>query len=179
MKNHLFLLLFILPFASFAQDEIAPYGLHLRDGKIIFEYVVNLPGVKEETIYAAAHKWIADNYRQNKVVVQTEEREIGQIIASGSAEPTYPFAYPIRFQLQADCRDNKYRIRFYELSNTSPTEIETGIPFETAVFGDPNIPLKPKELERVKGLAYIINKTFESLKKSMVESIDKSSKDTF
>ena len=179
MKTILFLVLFFLPFLSFSQDVTAPYGLQLRDSSIVFEYIVNAPGVKEEIIYAAAHKWIADNFKYAKSMVQTEEREIGQIIATGTIQPDYSLVYSVRFQLQIDCRDNKYRIRFYNLSVSGLPQPDVSIPFETYVFGDSAKLSKPKQLEKAKQKALVLKYNFEAMKKSIVESIDNSSKDTF
>lgn len=179
MKTTLFLLLFFLPFLSFSQDVTAPYGLQLRDSSIVFEYVVNAPGVKEEVLYAAAQKCIADNIRHSRSTIETEAQEIGQIIATGTLQPDVYFLYPIKFQLQMDCRDNKYRIRFYNLSIPTLLEPEASIPFETYVFGDSAKLSKPRQLANAKQKASVLKYDFESMKKSIVESIDNSSKDNF
>lgn len=120
----LLLLFLLLPTISFGQlpnDFIMPH----KDGKIIYEIINDSIAMTKNEIFAASKKWLSDTFVSSKAVIQSEDIETGQIIGQGiikadnfwNAKGLFGVALNLQFNTQIDCRDNKYRIRIYEIKN--------------------------------------------------------------
>lgn len=193
MKKYLLMLLVLLPLIANSQElDSAKVGFPVKNGKVVYESIVDIDGVSKETIYAASKKWLADAFVNSKAVVQSEDRETGQLMGKGSATTSSPtntwilanITYNLSFNIQINCKDNRYRIRFYDItSNTGAfggylTAAED-VPIETFAFYAPAKPLKPKQLERVKSSKDAINNVFTMLLSSFNTSVKTYKQDDF
>lgn len=124
MKRLLLLLLILLPIFLYAQDTsnhkligIVPYeNLSVR-----YKGVIEVPGLSGADIYNRAKKWVAQNYRSSKDVIQLDNKETGEIIVKGYAtldysHPLYAGIWRSYHILFIQIKEGKYR---YEM--TIPT----------------------------------------------------------
>lgn len=111
------LLLLLLPAFCFGQDQ-----LPTKDGKVIFEELDSVPGIAKADLYARSKVWVTHIFKNSKDVIQLDDKDAGQIIGKGNFDYQYVVIGPpgatwtCDFTLQIDCRDNKARIRIYELN---------------------------------------------------------------
>lgn len=113
----------ILPNLLFGQSHFPR-----KDGKIVYEKVDSLKGFSKEKLYGFSKKWFADTFKNSKAVIQTEDFETGQIIGKGETYILSPevevkgivfsdvVSGDYRFSVQLDIKDEKYRIRIYDIS---------------------------------------------------------------
>lgn len=99
--------------------------LPVKDGKIMYERIDSIPGKSKIDLYRKAKVWFAKVFHSSKDVIQLDDQETGQIIGKGN------FTYPIKillsaaewrcsFTIQIDLKDNKSRVRLFDLSYSSP-----------------------------------------------------------
>lgn len=163
-------------------------GFPVKDGRIVYESIGDAKGVKKEAIYASAKKWIVDSFKSSKTVIQTEDKEDGQLIGSALSlvsiknnswlVPTYELN--LDYTIQINCKDGKYRIRFYDIkASNSLLSNATKVPLEN--FGKtPNgKELKDKQKERIVAFREAINTEFTLLLNSFHNSVNQSSDDAF
>jgi hypothetical protein len=189
MKKVAFILLtFLVPFSVSAQSYNYSEDLPIKDGKIIFEKVVDGISVNKSMLYATAKKWMADKLKNFGPVIQSEDITTGQIIGKGyvdinrdskvlfvvGASPIY------KFSVQVDLRDGKYRARIYDIIlNVQTAGVdETNLELNTAIAKSEPVTGKNK-IERAKVTAKEINTIFTSLLDSFNESIKEAKKDDF
>ena len=116
----------ILPLYLYSQDTsnhklmgIVPYeNLSVR-----YKGVIEAPGLTATDIYNRAKKWVAQNYRSSKDVIQLNNKETGEIIVKGYAtlkysHPLYAGIWRSYHILLIQIKDGKYR---YEMTVPSIT----------------------------------------------------------
>lgn len=184
MKNLLFLLLLTAPLTALCQIDTASIDFPYKDGVIIYEITKEVPNVPKNTIYASSKKWIADSFKSSKAVIQSEDISSGQIIGKATTYAQYikPGAIfgvgmTISLSFQIDCRDNKYRIRFYDLGKYEATGMLAGTSTPMEEFDKTQT--KKRKTERWGKLIKIINNHIYSLTIDFENNINKSKADTF
>ncbi|SMC46330.1 DUF4468 domain-containing protein [Pedobacter africanus] len=183
--NKLILVLLLFPVVCDAQLDTANATLPYRDGKIIYEQVNEMPNISKSEMFGASKKWLADAFKSANSVIQSENEPTGQLIGKGYTTISYfkkgsmmGILLDIKFTVQIDCKDGKYRIRFYDLGNeTSSTRYTSGYttPLETV---DSNY-RKKKNKEKWEGTVKVINNKFITFLDSFKDSIVKSKSDSF
>jgi len=140
--------IFILIFTLFisnaliAQDKLLGI-LPLKEGKVTYSDVVQLPGVTKEELYKRVKLWFNETYNSNKDIIQLDDKEHGEIIGKGSFRAKWNFRFytalsmnvwkTIKIQFKddsfryeiTDFRLNNY---FYPIQNTSLSD--AGMPIE-------------------------------------------------
>lgn len=189
MKKIAFIIFtFLLPLGLRAQTYSYSEDLPIREGKVVFEKVVEGISVDKSTLYATAKKWMADKLKNFGPVIQSEDITTGQIIGKGYVDinrdskvlfitggsPIY------KFSVQVDLRDGKYRARIYDLilNVQMADNDETNVDLNTAVAKSEPITGKNK-IERAKATAKELNTIFQGLLDSFNESIKEAKKDDF
>ena len=131
-KTLIIFFLFLSPLHIYSQTDSVSTDLPYIDGKIVYEKVVTVNGIKKDIIYATAKKWIVDSFIDKNTfnqtsIIKTEDKEVGQIIGKGYKRSIFFEDNPTQqqkmmgtlfnlfFFVQIDCKDEKFRIRFYEL----------------------------------------------------------------
>jgi len=188
----LIIALLLFPCFAFAQyDAVSEVGLPIKDGLVVYERVVDVKGMKKSDIYAASKKWITDNFNSSKRVIQTEDYDAGQLIGDGSttAKVSEKNRYnKIEFKLQINCKDEKYRIRFYQMNITAVTsgvltvdlrKTNSTIPLETLAFVPKDRKFSEKDIEKVKTSNKYLNDHFTLLLNSFNNSVRSSTNDDF
>ena len=82
MKKLLILLL-IIPFITKAQIFTPSEHFPIKDGKIVYEKIIDSINLNKDALFAASKKWIANNYKSAEAVIQSEDKATGQIIGKG------------------------------------------------------------------------------------------------
>lgn len=119
MKTLLMLFSFCV-FQSVQAQKLFPE----KDGKIVYEEIIELPGVKKSTLYSNAKKWFIDAFKDSKEMILTDDKEGGQIIGKGSSMYSEMFLLStfrnrIGFTIQFDIKDEKYRYRIYGITHVN------------------------------------------------------------
>jgi hypothetical protein len=191
MKKCISFLLLLIPLLIFAQIDTTKVELPYKNDKIFFETIVQVPAITQAVIYTASKKWIAESFQSGKSVIQTEDKEAGQIV--GRAYTTvhapgggiYFGLITLQFNIQIDCKNEKYRIRFYDIKKSDAA---------ISLFGytstESNIPLEEwdklqksnnnqKRVEKWAALTSSINKHYAKLIDDFNSRIVESKEDTF
>lgn len=116
----------LLPLIAAAQKDTVGLNLPYKDGKIVYERIVDVPGLNKQDLYKNAKQWFVDYFKSSKDVIQNEDKEEGTIIGKG----IIPYVFHIKIMgnytkndhltVQVSAKDNKYRIRIYDQIIISP-----------------------------------------------------------
>lgn len=91
MKKLLFIAtLFFCLTANAQQDEKMHGILPVKNEKICYSEVVEVPGVSKDELYNRAYTWFVKTYKSAKDVIQMADKESGKIIGKGWF--THPFS---------------------------------------------------------------------------------------
>jgi len=100
------------------------------------DFIFDFSGHSRQEIYDRTMKWITNNLRAPKAVIQSEDPESGTIVANGVTTMTAEgdsLAVGLSFRLSVDVREGKERIRFLNLQTSrGPDEGWDQIPGEGA-----------------------------------------------
>ncbi|UKT63385.1 DUF4468 domain-containing protein [Pedobacter mucosus] len=187
--NKLFILFLFLicPLALLAQSYNYSSDLPVKEGKLVYEKIVEGIDVKKPILYAAAKKWSVDILKNTGSIIQSEDITTGQIISKGFVEvnkdsPLFSLSgAPIyKFSVQFDIRDGRYRMRIYDiiLNVQTSTNLEANNELNLVLIKSPPITGKNK-IERAKLTAIDLNKQFVGLLNSFNETLKEAKKDTF
>lgn len=111
------LLLLMLPLIALSQDQMLPE----KDGKVIYEEVDSIPGVIKDELYNRSKIWVVRTFKSANAVLQLEDKDNGQLIGKGNFQYensvfTASATWTCDFTIQIDCRENKVRIKCYDIS---------------------------------------------------------------
>lgn len=191
MKKCMFFLLFFTPITIFAQIDSTKVELPYKNDKVFFETIMEVPGINQAVIYTASKKWIAESFQSGKSVIQTEDKESGQIVGRAYTTVKAPGGgiyfglITLQFNIQIDCKNEKYRIRFYDIKKSDAaislfgyTSTESNIPIEEwdKLQKSNN---NQKRVEKWADLTSSINKHYAKLIDDFNNSIFESKEDTF
>ena len=112
MKIFLLTIFCLINLSAYSQVSL-PY----KDGKVVYEKIDSIDNATKAKIFSAAKKWLADNFKNPKQVIQSEDEATGQIIGKGQILIKEISSVPRVFNvsIQIDCRDNKFRVRIYDI----------------------------------------------------------------
>ncbi len=192
MKKNIILLVF-LPLFVFSQTDTTLNKLPYTEGKVVYEKVISINGVSKDVIYTTSKKWIVDSFLSSNTVkqisvIQTEDKDFGQIIGKGY-KPIFMEENPkpeqtmfgsllnFYFFVQIDCKDEKFRIRFYDLKRDLilGNQVQPIEEYDTIMTNHKN----PKRREEWEIIKLRINQYFSGLPEELRNKIIQSSKDTF
>lgn len=122
MKRLIILVFFIgISNISLAQSDTSGLNLLNKDGHIVFETIVEVNGKSRVDLYKNAKQWFVNYFKSSKDVIQSEDKEEGQIIGKGLINLTVKAGFGMtvnyhdKLSIQVDCKDNKYRFRVYNM----------------------------------------------------------------
>lgn len=192
MKKTL-LLFVVLPLFAFSQIDTTSNKLPYTDGKVVYEKVISINGVGKDIIYTTSKKWIVDSFLSSNTVkqisvIQTEDKEFGQIIGKGY-KPIFMEENPkpeqtmfgsllnFYFFVQIDCKDEKFRIRFYDLKRDLilGNQVQPIEEYDTIMTNHKN----PKRREEWEIIKQRLNTYFNALPEELKNKAIQSSNDTF
>lgn len=122
MKRLLIYFLIISPAFCLAQSQMP-----MKDGKVIYEEIDSMPNVSKGELYSKSKIWFVNTFNSSKDVLQLEDKDNGQLIGKGNFDYLYTVVltsatWVCNFTVQIDCRDNKARIKVYDISSHSAGE---------------------------------------------------------
>ena len=178
MKKLLIALL-LMPFIIKAQIFTPSEHFPMKDGKIVYEKVLDSLSLDKDALFAASKKWIADNYKSAEAVIQSEDKASGQIIGKGMCTVVFSegallaFGNDFKYSIQIDVKDNKCRFRIYDIirfvKSSSSLVADMEIPLNTLYVEKD---LSEGKYNRTVNVATKINAHFSSIpdnfKKSLV-----------
>lgn len=134
MKTPLIIALLFVAGTAFAQKDTVGLKIPYADGTVVYEKVFDTPGIKKAALFSNSQVWFIQRYTGRDIVLlDTSLAKIVEIVR----EPL-SFKGPLninvpciaRMTVQVDCKDNKYRCRFYKIS-ISTDRSYTGDKIET------------------------------------------------
>jgi hypothetical protein len=100
----------------FAQDQPTPFTFPVKDGKVIYEEVVDVSGKDMLSIYSKATSWYFKTFKGSNDKVVNSDASIGQFVADVQSDIDDVFY--MKYTIQIDCKENKYRVRFTNIRHT-------------------------------------------------------------
>lgn len=85
------------------------------------DFIFDLSGIPRQDIYDRTMRWITNNIRAPKAVIQSEDPETGTIVANGVTTMIPDgdsLAVGLSFRLGVDVREGKERVRFLNLQTS-------------------------------------------------------------
>jgi hypothetical protein len=198
MKKLILLAVCLFPLALFAQDDVfgktetpnfvMPSQFPLKDGKVVYEKIDTIKDLTKQQIYTVSKKWIADKFVSAKAVTQADNETSGQIIGKGFGkiifddEAVVVKYMGVKFSVQIDAKDGRYRIRFYDLY-THQEAFGQYVPESDTAF-EKNVgfllnPKRPKQNEKKIAAINKINTYFYNLMNDYKNAVTNSKKDDF
>ncbi len=97
--------------------------------------VFDAPGLTGEQVFTGSRKWIAENFKSAKAVIEYENKDEGTIIGNGSI--AYPWSsgwdaigkadWKVQFTMKLESKDGRFRTTFTNVTLFWPTKVESGI----------------------------------------------------
>jgi hypothetical protein len=126
MKKIIIFLMFAFGYMPFSFGQQANPPVPMVDGKVNFNEVVPVEGVKKDVLYGRAKMWIINTFlpkkndadqrtsRQIKMedVIQLDDRENGIIVLKGNIGTNIE---DWMFQTKIQIRDEKYKVEFFDI----------------------------------------------------------------
>lgn len=117
----------ILTLVSFAQiKDTVGLNLQFKDGKLHYEGVVEIPGKSKDELYKNAKLWFVNYFNNANFVIQLDDPQEGKIVGKGAFRLYFKslmtFQCLNNLTIQIDCKDGKYRYKFYDMVITAPME---------------------------------------------------------
>lgn len=91
--------------------------------ELTHEFIVPFPGIRKDKIFERVVRWLENNLRSPKPVIDKEDAEAGTIVGNGTTEMRAEgdsVDVRLAFTITTDVRDGKARFRFIDL------EVATG-----------------------------------------------------
>jgi len=120
MKRTYLLLIFLFIYLSAKAQEKSKVQLPLHDGLLSYESVVTLDSsYKAQLLYKATKTWFVNTFNSAKAVIQSEDQVNGRFLGKGgitidaSIWTAGSITPDVRFYIQIDVKDGKYRYKIY------------------------------------------------------------------
>lgn len=178
MKKILFVLFFIMPFASSANPELRNDSLFniipLVDGSPCYTEVVNVDDTKADVLYSRAKTFIAKKFKSFKDVIQLDDAPSFHII--GKATYNYQgLGTLLHYTLDIQARDGRYKYIITDMHITINTvtmgvRVDVDDPF-MKIFNDKGDKSK-KPNKNLKSINAHFDGLIEELKIGMESSTD-------
>jgi hypothetical protein len=99
----------------------------MKDGKVVYEEIDSIPNISKVELYNKSKIWLVNTFNDAKAVLQIDDKDNGQLIGKGNFDYLYTVVlasarWVCNFTVQIDCRDNKARIKVYDISSRSAGE---------------------------------------------------------
>jgi len=182
----LFVLAFIICAKSaFAQKDTVGLNIPFVNNTVVFEKVFSVPSVPGNLLYGNAGLWFAETHpyvedTQLQLTDPVLPRVVGRVksstvVTSKALWNTLYTTITYNFTVQVDCKDNKYRIRIYNIEDVIGTDY---IPVDDLMLalsnsksynpGNPAYSLNTSGLKQhFQALNTVINNVMADITKSM------------
>jgi hypothetical protein len=184
MKKLLILALIIFSKSAFAQKDTVGLNINFTNNTVVYERIVDVPEASKNMLFGNAGLWLAETHPYiASTALQLEDPILSRVVGhvtSYTSEPykvlwqTNYYLYTYNFTVQIDCKDNKYRIRIYNIQDVFGTMYT---PIDNLMFALVNSKsytlanggvLKAADLQnRFKTLNTVINNVITDINKDM------------
>ncbi|SDT59344.1 protein of unknown function [Mucilaginibacter mallensis] len=186
MKKLLVLALIIFVKSAFAQKDTVGLNVPFVNNTVVYEKVFDVPTAPKNLLYSNAGLWFAETHpyvqdTQLQLVDPVLSRVVGRVksytvvVTDKVLWDTYYGNITYNFTLQVDCKDNKYRIRIYNiqdvLGNTyTPVDnlMFALISSKSYTLANAAVLKVPDLKQRFQALNTIVNNVIADLTKSML-----------
>jgi hypothetical protein len=127
MKKLLIIAFVLLAQRTFAQKDTIGVNVPFVNNTVVYERVFDAPNVPENLLYSNAGLWLAETHpyvADTQLTLQDPaiSRVVGRISSYVSAShkvlwETQYYTYHFTFTVQIDCKDNKYRVRIFNIQD--------------------------------------------------------------
>jgi hypothetical protein len=141
MKKLLVLALIILWTSAFAQKDTVGLNVPFVNNTVVYEKVFNVPTAPKTLLYGNAGLWFAETHpyvedTQLQLVDPVLSRVVGRVksstvVTNKALWNTLYTTITYNFTVQVDCKDNKYRVRIYNIEDVIGTDY---IPVDDLMF---------------------------------------------
>jgi hypothetical protein len=132
MKKLLILAFAVFAKSAFAQKDTVGLNVPFVNNTIVYERVFDVPNTPKNLLYSNAGLWLAETRpyvadTQLQLVDPILSRVVGRVTSSVVVPykvlwQTNYYTITDNFTLQVDCKDNKYRIRIYNIRDRVGTD---------------------------------------------------------
>ncbi len=120
----------LIPSLAFSQIDSTIVEFPTKDGKVVYESIVENPTLNKTKLYGASKKWIADTFKSAKNIIQSEDSNSGQIIGKfynelgifKNEKSLVGKKFDTQCSIQIDVKDGKCRIRLYDIAWLYPNK---------------------------------------------------------
>jgi hypothetical protein len=184
MKKLLILALIIFAKSAFAQKDTVGLNVPFVNNTVVYERVLDAPNTPKNLLYNNAGLWLAETHPYSgKTELQLEDpvlsRVAGRVTSSASISnkalwQTNYFTCTYNFTLQIDCKDNKYRIRIYNIqyvwgTNYTPVDdlMQSLINSKSYTFADASVLKTPGLKQYFQALNIVIDNVMSDINKNI------------
>ena len=186
MKKLLVLAFIIFAKSAFAQKDTVGLNVPFVNNTVVYEKVFDVPSAPKDLLYSNAGLWFAETHpyvqdTQLQLVDPALSRVVGRIksytvvVTDKVLWQTYYGNITYNFTLQVDCKDNKYRIRIYNIQDILDN---TYTPIDNLMFAlissksytlaNAAVLKVPDLKQRFRALNIIVNNVMADLTKNML-----------
>ena len=102
-----------------SNSDLANYPV--KDGKLLYEGIIDAPGKTKSDLYINAKQWFVDYFPNANDVIQTDDKSLGRIAGKGSVIMYHSalmstVKWHETMTIQVDYKDGKYRYRIYDMT---------------------------------------------------------------
>lgn len=183
MRKHILCLLIIIPALVSGQEFYKN-----ESGKIVYERTFDKPNLTKEDLFSYSKRWIANTFESAEAVIQTEDKEFGEIIGNGTTnvvglpdKRNRAESVDLKFKILINVKDGAARVRIYDIHKYYISNITHDVNTVSLEVLDKNSRENrtQKELEPWLNLVSNIKNSFNLLLEDYGESIDAYHKDKF
>jgi hypothetical protein len=131
MKKLLILALIIFTKSAFAQKDTIGINVPFVNNTVVYERVFDAPNAPGSLLYSNAGLWFAETHSYGGTTkLQLEDPDLLRVAGRANFSTVVPNkvlwqtnydTYTYNFTLRIDCKDNKYRIRIYNIQDMTGT----------------------------------------------------------
>ena len=186
MRKLLVLALIIFAKSASAQKDTVGLNVPFVNNTVVYEKVFDVPTAPKNLLYSNASLWFAETHpyvqdTQLQLVDPALSRVVGRIksytvvVTDKVLWQTYYGNITYNFTLQVDCKDNKYRIRIYNIQDILDN---TYTPIDNLMFAlissksytlaNAAVLKVPDLKQRFRALNIIVNNVMADLTKNML-----------
>ena len=185
MKKLLIFALLLCAKSLFAQKDTVGLNIPFIDNAVVYERVYNVPNTSQNLLYSNARVWFAGTHPDGgNTHITLKDSVLSRLTGKASYTTdvlykllwqTQSFALKYNFTVQIDCKDNKYRIRIYNIEcengNTSAEEMLKALQKpKPLTLGDGGM-LKIKDLkQRLQIMSDIVSHLLADVNKKMTDN---------
>ena len=137
MKKLLVFAFIIFTKSAFAQKDTVGINIPFSNNAVVYEKVFDVPNAPKNLLYSNAALWFAQTHpyggdTQLRLADPVLSRVVGRVKSSSGGTykvlwQTQYYTFDFDFTLQVDCKDNKYRIRVYNIQDVIDSKVSAPV----------------------------------------------------